>query len=116
MRFPTDYLECVRTNNGGRPKPFVVDIPGRKEAVCEKLLRLDKAGMNTICDAAGAIRGQSTYALVPFAEDPFGNYFCFDYSESTSPRVSFWDHEKEQLIVVSDSFSSFLTMLYEPKD
>lgn len=51
-------------------------------------------------------------ALVPFANDMVGNYFCFDYrKKSTFPTVVLWDHEAIEVYPVAKSFTAFLADL-----
>lgn len=61
--------------------------------------------------------------VIAFGEDPFGNFWCFDYSDhDEQPSVVFWNHELAQTVsdynfdFVSNSFSEFLNKIQEPHD
>ncbi|MFD1425200.1 SMI1/KNR4 family protein [Laceyella tengchongensis] len=65
-------------------------------------------------------RTQGSIELVPFADDPAGNFICFDYRTLVAgePIVVFFYHkrDKDNIKKIADSFSQFLEMLYEPRD
>ena len=46
---------------------------------------------------------------LPFAIDPFGNYWCYSFSEHS---VLFWDHETDEVSLVGLSIEKFLDLLY----
>lgn len=118
IKFPSDYIECVIKNNGGRPNPDSFDFEGHEEAVFNSLLSLhseDKENMISVCEW---IRYRLPGNVIPFANDPLGNYICFDYRENNNPVIVFWDHEiagkdKEKCLTkICNSFDELLSRLY----
>ncbi|MBN1698939.1 MAG: SMI1/KNR4 family protein [Spirochaetales bacterium] len=123
IRFPEDYRECVKINNGGAPKPEAYDFKDHKEAVFEWLLNFNEGLANNIIKTYNAIKDRLVDNIYPFASDPFGNYICFDYREDKkAPKIVFWDHEvasrypEDAISYICDSFSELLDKLYEPDD
>lgn len=56
--------------------------------------------------------------IIAFANEPAGNYFCFDYrkgKDNLNPPVVFWNHEgadtPEAISFLAENFESFLKML-----
>lgn len=122
IKFPLDYVACVKTNNGASPSLQVIKVEGRGEAVFESLLVIDEGSEYSITGIYDAICDRLVSEVYPFAEDPFGNYFCFDYRDQkkSNPKVVFWDHEisnsnsEQALHHVCDSFTDLLSLLYDP--
>ncbi len=124
VSFPKKYVEIVSKFPMGHPDKMCFDMPGRQEAVFSRLLEipLDNNG-GIYSDYNFISRNLESSRIIPFAEDPFGNFICFDYHDTNSnPSVVFWDHEadsdagEESLKFVANSFDEFLDMLYEPDD
>ncbi len=116
VKLPADYISVIRTNNGSRPRPNVLDIRGRPEAVFHSLLRLGPSQRNNVIEAKRALSRQTADNLVPFGQDPFGNLFCFRYEEPrrTSCEVVFWDHEQKCTTWICRTFQDLVAMLHEP--
>ena len=50
--------------------------------------------------------------LIPIAEDPFGNLFCYDFSDGKS-QIVFWNQEKfNDKKFVCNNFTQFMQMLH----
>ncbi|MGG1639101.1 SMI1/KNR4 family protein [Paenibacillus sp. NRS-1760] len=119
ISFPSDFVECAKLNNGGQPVPDTFDLQGRRGAVFNALLSLNIDESRNILSVYENIKTRLPRNIYPFADDPFGNYLCFDYRDSTSPVVVFWDHEHADngqaaaLSYVCNSFSQLLNKLYE---
>lgn len=119
IAFPEDYIQCAIRNHGGSPRPKVYDFSGRKEAVFGSLLSFDEHEPTFILDVYDAIGKRLPDKVIPFADDPFGNYLCFDFRDKESnPTVVFWDHEqpnrKTSLSKVCNNFTELLNKLYKP--
>lgn len=62
--------------------------------------------------------GLKETGLIPIAEDPFGNLYCYDFSNGKSDIV-FWEHEdwdeddELEKTVICSSFTEFINMLQE---
>lgn len=56
--------------------------------------------------------------LIPVAEDPGGDFVCFDYrkgKDNPNPPIIYWSHESpenEDISYVADNFDDFINMLY----
>jgi SMI1-KNR4 cell-wall len=122
VEFPTDYLENVIKFNGGIPDPGSITF-GDQTEVLAQLLSFNKSdGFGYILEQYNALIGQLPDKVIPFGVDPFGNYFCFDYSDiPTDPKIVFWDHEKsylkakDELTLVCNNFTELITNLHEVK-
>lgn len=112
--FPSDYRTLVGQHNGGRPKPNAVEIPGRREAVMERLVRLDACAGDDVASAVAVLRGRGQGNLVPFASDPFGNLFCFQFARKVQSAVVFWEHETGSVSAICKTFSDLLALLRPP--
>lgn len=135
IKFPEDYLECVRKFPGGYPSPCFFKN-SRIEADFNYLLNFEPGSSSFLLDTYYILKHSSEGLkklpddIIPFARS--GNdHLCFDYRGNTSPKVvyidhySFWDYlcedefreeeitEEDYLIYISDSFTEFLEMLDE---
>ena len=113
--FPIDYRALISEHNGGRPKPNAIDIPGRREAVMERLLRIDSDGGENVANTATILKSRSQGDLVPFACDPFGNLFCFKFVGKTQSAVVYWEHESGSVSTICKTFSELLGLLRHPR-
>jgi hypothetical protein len=105
---PEDYKSLVKRYNGARPKPNVIKVGEKKERVIKAFLTVHptKGGVK---DVKEWLTGQIRETLIPFASDPFGNYFCFCYDNSrVEPEICFWSHETRQSEYLASSFNQFL--------
>lgn len=115
VTFPKDYVECVMKNNAGYPSLKVFKTSSGIEHIFNNLLTLDenkKVNIFTTFESLLAATGNKL--LIPFAEDPFGNYICFDFSDSTV-RIVFWEHETKKTDAISETFTEFLANLSPAK-
>lgn len=115
VAMPNDYIECVMENNAGYPslKGFVT-VAGN-ERVFNNLLTFDESkGVNIFNTYKSVLAATGNKTLLPFAEDPFGNYICFDFSESMA-KVVFWEHETKRTETINETFTGFLAKLSPAK-
>ena len=118
VKFPEDYIGCIKTNNGGRPDPRVFDFEGHGEAVFSSLLHFDLKKKGSITSIYDHIKKRLPNNVFPFASDSFGNYLCFDYRNSDSPIIVFWNHEipgDAAIRSVCSSITELLGKLYSPR-
>lgn len=111
ISLPEAYKQLVKQHNGARPRQNVLKFLDGKERVVKTFLtvHLTKGGIK---DVSEWLKSQLPDELLPFASDPFGNYFCFHYRKpNTEPSISFWHHETQQGEFVADSFIEFLGKL-----
>ena len=114
VRLPSDYLDCLRKHNGGRPIPNCIDVSGRQSAIFEQLLRLDIQAPYGVIKVWNALRGRAKETMIPFASDPFGNLFCFEYLDKKAYSVVFWNHENGISTFITQTFTELLEMLHHP--
>ncbi len=121
-RFPEDFRECIKRNNGGYPekKMFYSRKGSRKhKRVFNSLLSFNKEDLSSIWqynDWRGRFSDWFRYSdgkienYVTFANDPFGNMICFD---KRSDKIVFIDHEKlgSDAEEVADSFTYLINSL-----
>jgi hypothetical protein len=115
VSFPSDYVDCVLLKNGGQPIPDTFDFEGRTEAVFNSLIDLNLDEGRNIVKVYHHLKDRLPGKVYPFADDPFGNYLCFDYRGGKDPSVVFWDHEQsnDEVSFVCNSFSELLDLLHE---
>lgn len=134
VKFPNDYIECIKCNNGALPEPCFFKVKG-KERIFGELLSFETNSRGNIYNTYNRIKEALPKKVIPFATDPSGNFICFDYINSeTSPKVVFWYHEisvaeddldeeelennmldklqREAIVYICDSFSDLINILY----
>ncbi|ADU31960.1 SMI1/KNR4 family protein [Evansella cellulosilytica] len=106
---PSTYRILMKLYNGGRPKPNKYYIQ-QEERVVKSFLNVYpvKGGVKDVVSWL-----ELPQKVIPFANDPFGNYLCFDYRNISymEPTIVLWEHEKNRLVIVEQSFEAFLRML-----
>ena len=112
--YPAEFKTFVLQYNGATPEADTFDTVNTCERVFNRLLSLNKSDIETVwnClgdDASWLIDGLD-WRYVPFANDPFGNFICFD---RTNDHIVFWDHETGEIEEVADDFATFIDSLYE---
>lgn len=116
VRLPEDYVEVARENQGRAPSPATVSLGESSKTVLGYLLHFEaEPQYASLVGAWRAIRDALPEGVIPFAEDPAGNFFCFDYrADEMNPPVVFWPHEQpERMIPVAAGFNELLDMLVE---
>jgi hypothetical protein len=127
VRLPEDYVACALRHHGGRPNRNCLDFGGEKEKVFQSLLalRADETPSRTVLWAyRNLLQRGGDARIVPFADDPGGNLYVFDYRRGEPPSILYWDHElaaEEEsgepglaLTPVAGSFAELLGQLYDP--
>ena len=111
VAIPDDYAECVMENNAGYPSLKAFETTAGTERIFNNLLSLDeRKDVNIFNTYESVLDATENKALLPFAEDPFGNYICFDFSDSAA-KVVFWEHETGKSEAISAAFTEFLAKL-----
>ena len=94
-----------------------------KEKMIGNLLSFDNDEDDDLILNFRLIRERLKKGIIPFANDPFGNFICFQFTSSNDePNIVFWDHEiaydneGKAISNVCASFDDFLEMLYLPED
>jgi hypothetical protein len=118
VKFPSDFLECIKTNNAGCPIPNCILINNNEE-VFKHLLSFNLDSDFSILKIYNMLKERLADKIIPFARDPFGNYFCFDYRKSENPSIVFWESEEASVNINADlkkvcnSFTKLLGLFEE---
>ena len=107
VKLPRDLRLCIIANNGGRPDRKVFDTTVSKGRMIKKLLSLNYGDVENIWDAYNVMQ-QEDRDLIPFANDPGGNFICFN---KDSGEIYLWLHETDTVEYVAESFEDFLGKL-----
>ncbi len=91
FKFPSDYIKCVKENNGGRPELHVFDTELTKERTIKTLLSFNEKDRETMWKANKKLIVINDKKYIAFAVDNFGNKICFDSDD----KVVFIDHESD---------------------
>lgn len=110
IQFPKEFLEFIKVNNGGRPKEKVFSLENGTEYIVNAFLSFNENDFGNIYWPKEQMEEEGVDA-VPFASDPFGNYFCFQ-----DGRVVFWFHEDGEFVALCDSFGEFIDRLVRIDD
>ena len=113
IRFPASYLECVMKNNGAysvKDGIFSEELTAVLDV--SNLLRIDRGSYN-IYEIYQVLKDRMPPKTVPFAEDSFGNKYCFVFEENSEPKVVFWNHDVRDgdISELASSFDDFLDKL-----
>lgn len=126
-KFPQSYKDVACNYNGAYSKPSEC-LLGRPQGMSfNNLIAIsfpgDEFNGERICEIIKGLGGRLPKNVVPFAADPAGNYFCFDFnrlSGNSEPSIVFWDHEDEDpeqhdpwmaVTFVCDSFERLIASL-----
>ena len=112
VNLPADFIEFCEQYHGGYPDPDEIEVEGFGTTMVNSILPfvdVPDERIRSIATVADAVDGLSP-KLVPFAFEPGGNYFCFDYRSDT-PKVVFWHHEQNTVFDVCASFTEFVEIL-----
>jgi cell wall assembly regulator SMI1 len=108
---PTDFVKLVMKHNGGRPRPNRFNTNDSSDRVLKSLISLNPNDPGNFYSVLEWVGGRLQRSLVPIAEDPAGNYLCFDFS-STKPCLVFWNNENGTIEFVCNGFVDLLDKLH----
>ena len=122
IRFPRDFIACVKDYNEGSPSPRIFDcksqFDGKNiETSFGGLMSFNPEDIEYILQSYKVLRSEHSQDLiVPFAADAGGNLICFDYRETKeNPPVVYWEHEayppEKAITYLAPTFTDFLKML-----
>lgn len=124
-RFPLDYLEFLKNNNGGFPqkKVFLINDAQGQDSL-SVFFGVDLANNYISIDYLYENFGDRfPNGVIPIGEDPGGNYVCINLSDESYGRIYFYDNEIENenddgkltwdnLYLIAASFTEFLEKLH----
>lgn len=105
----TDLENCIQFNNGAKPRPNIIMLKNGEENDVKALLSYNDGDPENIFNVIEFFAKKYQGALVPFASDSAGNYYC-----EQGKRIVLWTQNNE-ILPVCNSFSQFLDSLYELK-
>jgi hypothetical protein len=127
-RLPEDYREFLINHNGGKPMPCDFVVTEKEGSDSLHVIYGIHCGPSyaNLEEVNALYSGRIPRSLITFAEDPFGNAICIGINGDNSGKVFFWDHELESddevepdyenITLLAESFSEFLSGLYEHVD
>lgn len=107
VKAPDGFADFIKRSNGGLPTKKHVDIKGF-ERVFGSVLSFNENDKNTE-DVYMALKIINKNGIIPFAIDPFGNFFCYSGATQT---VIFWNHEDDEVDDSKMSFHKFIDSLH----
>ncbi|MBU8907668.1 SMI1/KNR4 family protein [Desertibacillus haloalkaliphilus] len=109
VSFPSFYKEIVREYNGARPRPNAFHTIDGKEVRIRSFLPIGKDYTDNIVNVNKRLKDKLPQQLIAFANDDFGNYFCFDFKDEKEITIVFWEHENSELFQLErDGFLALL--------
>lgn len=111
VTFPKDFIAIIKQYDGGYPIPNKITVEGQDE-VLNNLVSFVEGDVSFILDIISDTEGFGEANLVPIAEDPFGNLFCYSFEDNTC-EIVFWSHEESSRKHVCNNFEELLAMLHE---
>ena len=106
--FPMELKKFIIENNAASPNKKCVVFAG-KERVLDYLISFNENEDESITFRE-AYKSIGKKDIIPFASDPFGNYFYYFLDGN---KIGFYDHEELLFIESQYSLSEFLNALYD---
>ena len=92
-KFPNDYVSCALLYHGASVIPYRIDC-NKNERVFANLLSFSDKNVDNIIEVYNNCKGRLKNGIIPFACDPAGNLFCFDYrKDKEKPSIVFLNKE-----------------------
>lgn len=105
--FPSELKEFIIEHNASTPDANCVDINGIERVYDETLSFNDEeTEASTFASASEAV---DSHLYIPFAKDPFGNYFCYSIEKNT---ISFYSHEEQEMDDTNMRLEEFIDSLH----
>lgn len=105
--FPEDLKQFIIEHNASSPSNNCVDINGKERVYDETLsFNPEETEASTFSSAYEAVDNP---AYIPFAKDPFGNYFCYAIKNG---NIAFYFHEEQEMDETDMSLEEFINSLH----
>lgn len=111
IKIPEELRSFIIANNGACPTPNCVDINGEERVYDATLSFNEEEEDATTVRFAMNIVANPDY--IPFAQDPFGNYYCYEWKQRT---VSLYNHEDEIMNDTDLKLNAFIESLHETRE
>ncbi|WP_176483803.1 SMI1/KNR4 family protein [Bacillus sp. FJAT-45066] len=108
ITFPKFYRNVIRSFNGARPKPPLMVQLDKQVITIRSFLAVGKVYPDNIISVNKRLEDLLPNKVVAFANDDFGNYFCFDFRNRGVGQVVFWNHENGDLVDVDEAFRDYI--------
>ncbi|MBH5319428.1 SMI1/KNR4 family protein [Paenibacillus sp. GSMTC-2017] len=139
VSFPDEYITIVMNYNGSCPTPCLYKIYGKETGNAYKkifgyLIPYGLQDRPNFLEEYTVLKKMLPKNVIPFADDPGGDYICFDFRSSDEPKIVYADMEvavhvdnctrkerlsgevekmqEEALYDVADSFAEFIDNLF----
>ena len=123
FKFPDDIREHYLTFNGGRTERRIF-LEDDYEFIVQQFIPLkdddDGRDLDTVLDT---LRHDNTIPnwLIPFADEPSGDLYCFSLDEDELGAIYYWAHEyinqpEESYGYLSESLKEFIESLVDSVD
>lgn len=107
IEIPIDLKEFIIKFNAASPEKDCINVNGIERIVDAVLsFNLEESEATTFLSV---FKSMDNKQWIPFAIDPFGNYFCYSLVKN---NISFWEHEENRMIETTHSLDEFVEMLY----
>ena len=107
MVFPSELKVFVEDNNACSPELNIVEL-NDIERVYDETLSFN-AHEEEAVTFDSAMKAVNRKECIPFARDPFGNYFCYYTANAT---ICFYNHEEDSIENTDISFQAFIDSLH----
>lgn len=107
VEFPKELSSLILENNAASPdknRIIIKDI----ERVLDSLLSFNETEIDAMTFNS-AFQAVDNNLLIPFAMDPFGNFFCYMLDKN---MVGYYDHEEQIIEETEYSLKQFIKNLY----
>jgi cell wall assembly regulator SMI1 len=123
--FPKDIREHYLTYNGGEPERCVFVDEDGDEYVVQRFIPIkhkNKRGGGNLETTLDMLRVDEILPnwLIPFAEEPGGDLFCFSVDEDEEGAIYYWSHEyeygedpEEYVTYLAESLKEFIEAMVE---
>ncbi len=122
VKLPEDYRRYLLEDSNKRPEKNVFLIPGQGDDAINKFFSLtSKNKEETIPYQLNQYKNRMPEEMLPIGNDAGGNIIALSTKGKKRGGIFFWDHDREadqepqpyyeNLILISDNFSSFLEQL-----
>ncbi len=111
IQFPPEYKKIISQNDGATPIPQLFSVADKSEKVFNYLIK--SSLVQTMFFDLCREYNPDHLLLVPFADDPAGNFICFDFTtDRNNPQVVFFDLDERKGTTVAPDFNSFLEEIH----
>ena len=108
--FPNDYKDFLLKNNGGRPSLNVFRTLDQSYESDIQFLFGVTEGVYDIYEVFKKLKSVIPESKIAIAIDSGGNYVLLDL---VTHRIFFFDHDIEEIFLISETFTDFIDNLFE---